>query len=149
MLPMTHLTFSTALFLLASPAWAEGHVPTRGVVASGESQFNRQCGACHVVQNDDGSILAGRNSRPGPNLFGVAGRKAASRSDAIYGDSLAALGNTGAIWTEDAFVAYVQDPTGWLRETLQDRRARSKMSYRVRQESQAYDLFAFLASVGN
>jgi len=69
-------------------------------------------------------------------------------ADALYGDSLKAAGETGAVWTEDAFVAYVQDPTGWLRATLQDGRARSKMAYRVRQENEAYDLFAFLASVG-
>ena len=145
---MEHLRFAGVLCLLAETAFAEGHVSTRGDVSSGENQFNRQCGACHVVVDNSGAILAGRNRRPGPNLFGVAGRPVASATGALYGDSLTAVGRKGAIWTEAAFVAYVQNPTGWLRETLQDGRARSKMAYRVRQESEAYDLFAFLASVG-
>ena len=148
MQPLIHLKYAGILCLMAGSALADGHTSTRGDAAIGEHQFNRQCGACHVVRNDAGEILAGRNSRPGPNLISLAGRRAASRNDALYGDSLAAVGEAGLVWTQDAFVAYVQDPTGWLRETLQDRRARSKMSYRVRQEDEAYDLYAFLASTG-
>lgn len=145
---MRHLKIAGVFCVLAGSALAEGHVSTRGDVSTGKNQFNRQCGACHVVQDESGTILAGRNRRPGPNLFGVAGRNAASDAGALYGDSLTAAGEAGVVWTEDAFVAYVQDPTAWLRETLQDRRARSKMAYRVRRESEAYDLFAFLASIG-
>ena len=46
----------------------------------------------------------------------------------------------------DNFVDYVQNPTEWLRDTLQDRRARSKMAYQVREAQQAQDIYAFIAS---
>lgn len=133
----------SALCLLSDPAFAEGD-PIKG-----EQEFNRQCGACHVVQSSDGLVLAGRNARPGPNLFGLMLRPIASQVGARYGDSIKALGANGATWNEEDFVAYVQDPTGWLRMALEDRRARSKMAYRVRQEDHARDIYAYLVSIPN
>jgi len=138
---------SSLLCLTTSVVLADGHASTRGDVNAGEVQFNRQCGACHVVMNPSGEILSGRSTRPGPNLYGVAGQQLATVPGIRYGDSIAAAGVMGLIWTEEAFVSYVQDPTGWLRTVLNDGRARSKMAYRVRQEQQAFDLFAYLSSV--
>lgn len=137
---------TAALAALASPSFADGHLPTKGDAAAGEAQFNRQCVACHVVRDAAGETLAGRNSRVGPNLFGRSGSQIASADDFRYGDAIQALGESGRLWTEEAFVGYVQDPTGWLREELEDRRARGKMAYRVRDEDQAYDIYAFLAT---
>jgi len=54
----------------------------------------------------------------------------------------------GTVWTEEAFVGYVQDPTGWLRETLDNNRARGKMAYRVRDEGEAINIYAYLATFG-
>jgi cytochrome c len=143
---MKKFTIAAAFAVLAAPAFADGHAATTGDAAAGEEQFNRQCVACHVVANADGEVLAGRNARTGPNLFGVAGRTLGSVEDFRYGDAIVELGETGAVWTEETFVGYVQDPTGWLRETLEDRRARGKMAYQVRDEAQAYDLYAYLAT---
>ena len=143
---MKKFTIAAAFAVLAAPAFADGHAATVGDAAAGEEQFNRQCVACHVVADASGEVLAGRNARTGPNLFGLAGRQIGSVEDFRYGDSIVELGETGAVWTEEAFVGYVQDPTGWLRETLDDRRARGKMAYQVRQEDQAYDLYAYLAT---
>ena len=143
---MKKFALAAALSVLAAPAFAETHASTQGDAAAGEEQFNRQCVACHVVQNDAGEVLAGRNAQVGPNLYGVAGRTLGSVPDYAYGDAIVALGETGEIWTEENFVGYVQDPTGWLREKLDDRRARGKMAYQVRDEAQAYDLYAFLAT---
>jgi cytochrome c len=50
------------------------------------------------------------------------------------------------MWTEENFVGYVQDPTGWLREKLDNRRARGKMAYQVRAEEDAINLYAYLAT---
>lgn len=143
---MKKFTIAAAFAVLAAPAFADGHAATVGDAAAGEEQFNRQCVACHVVADASGEVLAGRNARTGPNLFGLAGRQIGSEADFRYGDSIVELGETGAVWTEEAFVGYVQDPTGWLRETLEDRRARGKMAYQVRDEGQAYDLYAYLAT---
>lgn len=143
---MKKFTIAAAFAVLAAPAFADGHAATVGDAAAGEEQFNRQCVACHVVADASGEVLAGRNARTGPNLFGLAGRQIGSEEDFRYGDAIIELGETGAVWTEEAFVGYVQDPTGWLRETLEDRRARGKMAYQVRDEGQAYDLYAYLAT---
>lgn len=145
---MKNFTMAAAFAVLAAPAFADGHASTQGAVAAGEEQFNRQCVACHVVQDASGEVLAGRNAKTGPNLYGVAGRTIGSEDGFRYGDAIVEIGEAGGVWTEEAFVGYVQDPTGWLRETLDDRRARGKMAYQVREEAQAYDLFAYLSTFG-
>ena len=141
---MKHLTLAAALALLSGPVLADAHAS--GDAAAGEEQFNRQCVACHVVVNDAGETLAGRNARTGPNLYNLVARGIAAYPDFDYGDSLIEIGAMdGMTWTEENFVAYVQDPTGWLRETLDDRRARGKMAYQVRAEEDAVNLYAYLA----
>ncbi|SHI83099.1 cytochrome c [Palleronia salina] len=140
----THVTTVIAAALLSAPAWAESHVS--GDAAAGESVFN-QCQTCHVVQNEDGETLAGRNGRQGPNLYGVVGRQAGTE-DFRYGDSIVEAGEAGLVWDEESLTAYLQDPTGYLREYLDDSRARGKMSYRVRSEEDAKDVIAFLAQYG-
>ncbi len=138
---MKTFTAAAAMAILAAPAFAEGDV------AAGEEQFNRQCVACHVVVNDAGETLAGRNAQTGPNQYNVLSRGIGMYPDFNYGDSLVEIGETGEMWTEENFVAYVMDPTGWLRETLDNNRARGKMAYQVRDEQQARDIYAFLASL--
>ena len=145
---MKRFTLAAALAVLSAPAFADGHASTTGDAAAGEEQFNRQCVACHVVADASGEVLAGRNARTGPNLYGLAGRVMGSIEDFRYSDSLAEMGEGGNVWTEEAFVGYVQDPTGWLREQLDDNRARGKMAYQVREEAQAYDLYAYLSTFG-
>jgi len=138
---------TAAAVLLAGPAFADGHAAT-GDAEAGEQQFNRQCVACHVVADADGEVLAGRNARTGPNLYGIAGRQLGAIEGFRYGDALVDLGEAGATWTEAGFAAYVQDPTSWLRAELDDDRARGKMAYRVRNEQDALDIYAFLATFG-
>ncbi|ARU02886.1 c-type cytochrome [Yoonia vestfoldensis] len=143
---MKKFTLAAALAILAAPAFAQDLAPTIGDAANGEEQFNRQCVACHIVADADGNVLAGRNSRTGPNQYGLVGRALGSVEDFNYSDGLVALGEAGEVWNEENFVGYVQDPTGWLREKLEDRRARGKMAYQVRSEQDAYDLYAYLAT---
>ena len=140
---MKHLTLAAGLALLTAPAFAQDVV---GDPALGEEQFNRQCVACHVIKNEAGETLGGRNARTGPNLFNLTGRAIGSYPDFAYGDSLVALGETGETWTEENFLGYVQDPTGWLREKLDDRRARGKMAFQVRSPEDAENLFAYLST---
>lgn len=145
---MKTFTIAAAFAVLAAPAFADGHASTQGDAAAGEEQFNRQCVACHVVADASGEVLAGRNARTGPNLYGVAGATPGAVEGFRYGDSMIAYGETGAVWTETNFVAYVQEPTDYLKEALDDRRARGKMSYQVRDEGQAYDIYAYLSQFG-
>ncbi len=128
--------------MLSTPLVAQG---ASGDPDAGASQFDRQCTACHVVADDAGEVLAGRNARTGPNLFGVVGAPPGSRHDFPYSDALVAYGETGATWTEETLPSFVLDPTGHLREALDDPRARSKMAFKLRDAGQARDVYAFLA----
>ena len=144
---MTLIAAMTLLGPGAAPAQdaaAPAAAPTGDEVA-GEEHFQRQCISCHVVQDEAGEVLAGRNARVGPNLHGVVGREAGSYPDYDYSGLMEAYGATGAVWDEANFVAFVQDPTGHLRDATGETSGRSKMSYQVRDEQQARDLYAFLA----
>lgn len=116
-----------------------------GDPAAGEQAFN-QCQACHVVQNEEGEVLAGRNGRQGPNLYGVIGRQAGIIEGFRYGNSIVEAGEQGLIWDEETFIAYVMNPNGFLREYLDNNRARGNMAFQVRSDEAAADLYAFLAT---
>ena len=141
---MKHLTVAAALALLSAPAFAQ---VAAGDAAAGEEVFGRNCVACHVVENEAGEVLAGRNARTGPNLYGIPGRVPGTYPDFEYGDSVIAFGATGAVWDEAHFVGYVQDPTGYLREQLEDRRARGKMAFQLRNEEDALNVYAYIVSL--
>jgi cytochrome c len=134
------LTTLAALGLLAAPAFAEGDI------ASGEKLFN-QCQTCHIVADADGKVLAGRNAKTGPNLYAIVGRKAGSYPDFKYGDDMIAAGEKGLVWDEEQFVAYVQDPSAFLKAYLDDKKAKGKMMFKVKKESDAADLYAFISSL--
>jgi cytochrome c len=130
-----------AAMMLSTPITAQD---ATGDADAGEAQFNRQCIACHVIENKDGKVLAGRNARTGPNLYDVMGAPPGSQDDFRYGDSHVAYGEGGVTWVVENTVAFLQDPTGYLRDALSDPRARSKMAYQVRSEDDARDIYAFL-----
>jgi len=141
MMKITLLATLTALAPMAALA-QEAMV---GDAAAGEEHFNRQCVACHVVQDEAGEVLAGRNAKVGPNLYGVAGRPPGGHPEFDYSELMVTYGATGVVWEEANFVPYVQDPTGFLREATGED-GRSKMAYQVRDEQEAYDLWAFLST---
>lgn len=133
-----------ALFAVAAaPVLADGHAS--GDAAAGEAAFNKQCVACHVIVDDAGKKLGGKNGKSGPNLYNVANRQSGIVEGFRYGKSIVEAGEAGLIWDEANFVAYVQDPTKYLREVLDNKRARGKMSYKVRKEEDAVNLYAYLA----
>ena len=139
--------FRTVVFMaatmLAAPAFADGHAS--GDVAAGEKAF-RQCVSCHVVVNDAGETLAGKKAKTGPNLYGIVGRTAGSVDGFKYSKIIMLAGEQGITYDEANFAGYVQDPTGWLREATCDK-GRGKMTYKVRKEADAINLFAYLASL--
>lgn len=145
---MKKILITAGALMLATPALSDGHEALQGDADAGADKFKRQCVACHVVQNEEGETLAGRNARTGPNLYGVAMRQLGAVEDFRYSKAIMEAGEQGMIWDEANFVGYVQDPTGWLREVLEDSSARGKMAYKVREEEDAYDIYAYLASLG-
>lgn len=123
---------------MASPAFAAGDA------AKGEAAF-KQCQTCHVVADETGKVLAGKNSKTGPNLYGVFGRQAGTYEGFKYGESIVAAGAAGLIWNEVDFITYVQDPTAFLKEKLGDKGAKSKMAFKAKNAEVAADLYAFLS----
>ncbi|MDM7930557.1 MAG: cytochrome C [Tabrizicola sp.] len=128
-----------ALASLAAPAMAQD-------IEAGAKTFN-QCQTCHVVQNEAGEVLAGRNSKTGPNLYGLPGRVVGSVEGFKYGESIVAVGAAGQVWDEANFVEYVQDPAKYLKAKLGDDKAKSKMAFKVRSADDAANLWAFIASL--
>ena len=123
------------LLALSAPALAQD-------AAKGESEF-KKCKACHSVVAPDGTAIQ-KGGKTGPNLYGVVGRTVAS-TDFAYGDSLKSVGAAGTTWDEASLVAYVADPTAWLKEATGDSGAKSKMSFKLAKGGA--DVVAYLASV--
>jgi cytochrome c len=134
------LSLAALSVCLASPAVAAGDAE------AGAKLFN-QCQTCHVVANEAGEVLAGRASKTGPNLYAVVGRQAGTNPDFKYGEDMIKAGEQGLVWDEATFVAYVQDPQAFLKDYLQDSKAKGKMQFKVRKEEDAANLYAFLVSL--
>ena len=139
-------TAAFGLALAAGPAFADGHAT--GDAAAGEKVFSK-CKACHAIVDASGEAIV-KGGRNGPNLYGVLGRQAGSEEEfgKKYGKSLIEAGEGGLMWDEANFVTYVADPRDFLRTTLDDKKARSKMSFKLRDEEDAKNVWAYLVSVG-
>ena len=131
-------TFAAIIALsFAAPAFAEGDA------AAGEKTFNK-CKSCHMIVSDAGDEIV-KGGRTGPNLYGIIG-KTAGTADFKYGKDLVAAGEAGLVWDEATLVEYVADPRAFLRTYLDDSKAKSKMSFKLKKGGE--DVAAYLASVG-
>ena len=87
------MTLAAGVLLAGGPAAAAGNA------ANGAAIFLR-CTMCHNADKGGGNGL-------GPNLFGVAGRKAASLPGFPYSP---ALRNSKIVWTDDKLKAWLAGP---------------------------------------
>lgn len=138
------LTLATILTtaVMAGPLFAESHVT--GDAEAGEKAF-KKCKSCHMIQDAEGNNIV-KGGKTGPNLYGIAGRAAAVQEGFKYGKSLIAAGEAGLVWDEEQFVSYIQDPKKFLGVYLDDKAARSKMSFKLKKGAE--DVYAYLVSVG-
>ena len=123
--------------LLAVPALAEGDI------AKGKKGFNK-CKSCHTIVSDSGEKII-KGGKTGPNLYGVIGRAAGTAEGFKYGKSMVAAGEAGLVWDEEALVGYTKNPKEFLRAYLDDSKAKTKMSFKLKKGGE--DIFAFLSSV--
>ncbi|MDA5093535.1 cytochrome C [Aliiroseovarius sp. KMU-50] len=130
------LTSAALLFALATGAQAEGDA------AAGEKDF-KKCKACHTVVSPEGEVIF-KGGKTGPNLYGIVGRQIGGAEDFKYGASITALGETGAVWTEELLAAFIMDPKGFLKEQLDDSKAKTKMTFKWKKPE---NIIAYLASV--
>jgi cytochrome c len=114
-----------------------------GDPAAGEAEW-RQCRSCHMITSDAGDLIQ-RGGRVGPNLYAIIGRPAGTVGGFRYSADLVAAGQNGLVWTQENFVGYIEDPSGFLSSYL-GRNVRSPMNYQMR--SGAADMFAYLESIG-
>ncbi len=127
----------SATIALTAPALAEGDA------ANGEKTF-KKCKSCHSIVAPDKTIVKG--GRVGPNLYGLPGRPAGSQEGFKYSDLMKAANAKGLVWDEESFVKFVSDPSGFLKEFTGEK-GRSKMTFKLRKEAAAHDVWAYLVSV--
>jgi cytochrome c len=129
--------------ILSAPVFADGHAT--GDAEAGAKVFNK-CKSCHTIADAEGNKIV-KGGRTGPNLYGVFSRVAGS-SDFKYGKSIVAAGEAGVAWNEENFISFVANPKKFLAEATGDTRAKSKMSYKLKKEQDAANVWAYLVSVG-
>ncbi|WP_293447394.1 cytochrome C [Planktotalea sp.] len=128
--------------LAAAPLFAGGHAS--GDAEAGENVM-KKCKACHMIVSDDDTVIF-KGGKTGPNLFGLNERQAGSLEGYKYGKSIVAAGEAGLVWNEADFVNYVADPKAFLRETLDDKKAKSKMAFKLKDAEDAANVWAFIVS---
>ena len=115
-----------ALALLASSAIA---AQASGDAKAGAAVFKR-CAVCHTSDKGGGDGL-------GPNLYGVAGRKAASRPGFAYSGPLQ---KAGIIWNEPNLTKWVASPARMVPGT--------KMAFAgITSKKQQADVVAYLLTL--
>jgi len=136
----TSLIATLATLALSLPAAAQD---LAGDPAKGEAEF-KKCKACHMIQDDSGTDIV-KGGKTGPNLYGVFGRPYAAEEGYKYGEGLLELAekNPDHVWNEEHLIAYVTDPTAYVKEHTGDKAAKSKMTFKLN-KNQA-DVVAFLA----
>ena len=142
---MFRLLAAIAATTLALPAFAGGHLTASGDAEAGEKAF-RQCVSCHVVVNEAGETLAGKKARTGPNLYGIIGNTFGNQDFKYSKLVQAANAKEDLIVDEATFVGYVSDPTKYLNEVTGEG-GRAKMTFKVRKEEDAINLYAYLSSL--
>ena len=131
---------------MASPLMADGHAT--GDAEAGEKVF-KKCKSCHMIQNAEGEVIA-KGGKSGPNLYGIYGIAAGSKEGFAkkFGKDIVAAGAAGLEWNEADFIKYVADPKAFLREYLDNGKAKSKMSFKLKDAEDAANVWAYLVSVG-
>ncbi len=108
-------------------------------VAGGKSVFN-QCLACHAL---DHAVV-------GPPLAGVVGRPAGAVAGYSYSPMMRAAGEAGLVWSEQAVIDYLPNPTKYLKTFLASKNktvtGSGKMFYMLANEDQRKNVVAYLAT---
>ena len=137
---MRFTAIGVAATMLTIPAFAQD---ATGDAEAGEKVFNK-CKSCHMIVADDGTEIQ-KGGKTGPNLHGI--QRVKGSADFNYSKGLASLAEDGSEWDQESFTAYVADPSAYLTEATGEKQ-RGKMTYRLRDEEDAVNVWAYLTSVG-
>ena len=128
-----------SLIALGALALATGAVSAEGDPATGENVF-KKCKACHT------SELGGKN-KIGPNLFGIVGRQSGTAPDFKYSPSYLQAGEGGLAWDADTIFAYLADPKAFVGEITGDKKAKTRMVFKLKKETDRHNVIAFLETL--
>ena len=123
------------LFLGLALAVSAGQALAAGDAGKGEKVF-KKCKACH-------SLDAGKN-KVGPSLAGIVGRKAGGAAKYTYSKGMKAAAAKGLTWDEESLNKYISNPKNFLREYLGDKKAKSKMTFKLKKDGDRDNVVAFL-----
>ncbi|MGJ8615506.1 MAG: c-type cytochrome [Sulfitobacter sp.] len=137
-------TLAFGLSVAAAPLFADGHAS--GDADAGEKVY-KKCKSCHAIIADDETVIQ-KGGKTGPNLYDLYTRVAGSAEGFKFGKDLVAAGEAGLTWDEETFVNYVANPKKFLAETLDDKKAKSRMSYKLKDAEDAANVWAYIVSVG-
>lgn len=98
------------LLLAAACGGPDNSAPLTGA-ALGEKAFAQDCSLCHIAAPPDSA--AAKLPRPGPNLYGVYGRRSA-QGDFAYSK---AMRNAGLVWDEPTLHTFIENPKKFMPQT--------------------------------
>jgi cytochrome c len=127
------LAFGVALAVGLSGAQALAE----GDAANGAKVFKKRCFACHTIDK-------GGKNKVGPNLFGAYGNKPGQAKGYKYSKSYKQAADKGIVWNDAAIAEYVGDPRKFIRKATGDKKARSKMTYKLKKAAERDDVIAYL-----
>lgn len=113
---------------------AEEGDPTKG-----EKVF-KSCTACHKVGDE-------AKNGVGPVLNGIVGRPAGTFEGYKYGKGIKAANEQGLVWTEELLFEWLGNPRNFIRGYLDDKKAKVKMTFKLKNEQKRLDVIAYLKTI--
>lgn len=102
---MKHIFLILSVFIMAAVSFSTPSI-AEGDAVKGQKVF-KKCKACHTVNK-------GGKNRVGPNLFAVAGAKAAEKEGYKYSKAMV---KSGLIWDDATLDSYLKKPRALLKRT--------------------------------
>lgn len=136
--------FMVALILSSSAVAFSAHADEAaflGDATIGEKIF-KKCAACHKIGDD------AKNS-VGPVLTNVYGRTTGTFEGYKYGNGLKAAGENGHVWEAETIFNYLENPKKYIRSYLDDKKAKVKMTLKLKKEDDRKNVIAYLKSLSD
>ena len=125
---------TTALMLGAGAAAAADE----GDPAKGEKIWKR-CKACHSLEEGKKKV--------GPSLYQIVGMPSGAVPGFKYSKSYVKAGEKGLTWTRENLIAYLENPKQFMRDYLDDKKAKSKMVMKFKKLADRQNVVAYLESL--
>ncbi len=113
-----------------------GAAHAAGDADKGKKVF-KKCKACHQIGGE------AKNS-VGPVLTGVIGRKVGTYPKYSYGKSMRKVRATNLVWTEKNLDDWLTNPKKYLRKLLDTRKAKAKMKFKLKKQTDRDNVIAYL-----